>query len=74
MTDKVTELYKTHVGEAIKNLEEMKHEVTTLAIVAVREDGSVYSGFAHNGDPDPYRLLGAMVENQHTVLNWLDGD
>lgn len=71
MTDNVTELHKTHVGEALKALEEYKPRITTLAVVAVLDDGSVYSGFAHNGDPDPYSLLGSMEETKHTILEWM---
>lgn len=71
MTDNVHELHKTHVGEALKALEEYKPRITTLAVVAVLDDGSVYSGFAHNGEPDPYSLLGGIEENKHTVLNWM---
>ena len=71
MSDNVTELYKTHVGEAIKALEEFKPRITTLAVVAVLEDGSVYSGFAHNGEPDPYTLLGGIEENKSAILDWM---
>jgi len=73
MADDIIELHPTHIKDGLKYHVDAARagKLTTIAVVSIDKDGNVAGSFAHDGEPDPYRLLGGLSEMERTVLDWM---
>lgn len=69
--DKVQDLHGSNVKEVIQRLHDRRHEIGTLVVVGIQDDGEIVAWFAHDGDPQPHLLLGGMADAQDTVIQWM---
>lgn len=71
--DKVQDLHGSNVKEVIGRLHDQRHEIGTLAVVGVKDDGEIVAWFAHDGAPQPHLLLGGMADAEATIIEWMRG-
>ena len=69
--DAIVDLHHNNVKEVIQRLHDMRHDIGTLLVVGVTDEGQIACWFAHDGDPQPYLLLGGVAEAEQVVLDWL---
>ena len=73
MDKKVVDLRHSHIKSAMERLVEVNNQegLTMLTVVGITKAGEILSLFAHDGDPAPYTLLGAVEENKKGILDWM---
>jgi len=71
---KVVDLYHSHIKSAMERLVEVNSQegLKMLVVVGITKKEDVLSLFAHDGDPVPYMLLGAVEETKKGILDWMD--
>lgn len=73
MAENVTDLHTSHIKNLIKRLTELHDEegMKMLSVTGVTGDGSIVNILAHDGDPEPYSLLGGIEEQKRGILDWM---